>query len=117
MLKFVVVAAVVAFAVGIVVGLNATSDGALSSRQILSSALPENTDVPRPDNTSPDRMTEFERIDAEITVLKLLEDRIAQQNGEYEALILEIARLETTKTTLEGELADAVFVSGAASGQ
>lgn len=114
MLKFVVVAAVVAFAVGIVVGLNASSDGAPSGEQVFSSASP---DVARPGNTSPIRMSDVEKLDAEITLLDMLEKSIAKRNDEYETLNKEIARLLMIKVTLEGELGEAVFISGAASGR
>ena len=117
MLKFVVVAAIVAFAMGIMVGLNASSGDAPSGEQVLSSAIPANTDVPRPDDTSPDRMTEIERMKAEIAVLNVLEKSIAAHNGEYEALITEITRLQTIKATLEGEIEAATFLSRATLGQ
>lgn len=117
MLKFVVVAAVVAFAVGIVVGLNASSDGAPSGEQVFSSASPAIPDVARPGNTSPIRMSDVEKLDAEITLLDMLEKSIAKRNDEYETLNKEIARLLMIKVTLEGELGEAVFISGAASGR
>lgn len=117
MLKFVVVAAVVAFAVGIVVGLNASSDGAPSGEQVFSSASPASPDVARPGNTSPIRMSDVEKLDAEITLLDMLEKSIAKRNDEYETLNKEIARLLMIKVTLEGELGEAVFISGAASGR
>ena len=117
MLKFVVVAAVVAFAVGIVVGSNASSDGAPSGEQVFSSAIPAIPDVVRPGNTSQIRMSDVEKLDAEITLLNVLEKSIAKRNDEYQTLINEIARLLTIKVTLEGELGEAVFISGAASGQ
>ena len=117
MLKIIAVAAVVAFAAGIMVGLNASSDGAPSGEQVLSSAISANTDVPWPDVTSPDRTSEIERINAEIAVLRVLERSIAERNGEYETLITDITRLQTIKSALEGEIEAAVFLSGAASGQ
>ena len=117
MLKFVVVAAVVAFAVGILVGVNSTSNDAPSTGAVLSNAIAANTDVPGPGDTSPDRMTNIERLYAEIAVLNMLENGIAERNDEYKALISEIARLLTVKSTLEVELGEAVFVPRVASGR
>ena len=115
MLKFVVAATVVAFAVGIFVGVNSTSKDAPSTGAVLSSAISANTDVPGPDNTAPDRMTNIERLDAEIAALNMLENGIAERNDEYKALISEIARLLTVKSTLEVELGEAVFAPRVAS--
>ena len=111
------VAAVVAFAVGILVGVNSTFNDAPSTGAVLSNAIAANTDVPGPGDTSPDRMTNIERLDAEIAVLNMLEHGIAERNDEYKALISEIARLLTVKSTLEVELGEAVFVPRVASGR
>lgn len=117
MLKFVAAAAVVAFAVGILVGVNSTSNDAPSTGAVLSRAIAANTDVPGPGDTSPDRMTNIERLGAEIAVLNMLKNGIAERDDEYKALISEIARLLTVKSTLEVELGEVVFVPRVASGR
>ena len=117
MLKIIVVAAVVAFAVGIIVGVNSTSDRTSRVEQVLTAAAPTSSDVPQFDPSDPGRLTNVEKIGSEITVLKLLENRIAERNVEYEALISEINRLRTIEATLAEEIEKEVFLPRRFSGQ
>ncbi len=117
MAKFIVVTAVLALAVGIVIGVNSEPDNTTRGGQVLSNATPASADVPQLDESDPDRITNVERIDAEIAVLNLLRASISERNKEYEALISEITRLHTIRAILEGEIEAAQFVSGLTSGQ
>ena len=117
MLKFVAVAVAVAFSVGMAVGLNAMPDSTPSVGQGLSNAVPANAGIPQSPNTSWAAMTSAEKSDAEIALLKVLERKIAKSNEKYEALISEIARLQTIKATLEEELGETVLVPGVTPGQ
>ncbi len=117
MAKFIVVTAVVALAVGIIIGVNSKPDSPPRNGQVLSNATPASSDVPQLDESGPIRMTDVEKIEAEIAVLNLLDSSISERNEEYEALISEITRLHTIRAILEGEIEAAQFVSGLTSGQ
>ena len=117
MLKFIIVAVAVAFAIGIVVGLNAAPDSTPSVGQVLGNAVPANAAIPQSPNTSSVGMTNTENSDAEIMLLKLLEASIAERNNEYRVLISEIARLQLIKITLKGEPGETVFVPGVTAGR
>ena len=117
MLKLVAVAVAVAFSVGIAVGLNAMPDRTLAVGQVLGNAVPANAGIPQSPNISWAAMTNAEKSDAEIALLKVLERIIEESNEKYEALISEIARLQTIKTTLEEELGETVLVPGVTPGR
>ncbi len=110
MLKFIVVAAVVAFAVGIIVGMNSSSNGTPGIEQVLNNATPASSDVPRLDASDSRQMTNGEQLDTQIELLKVLSSEISYRNAEHQLLISEIARLRMMKADLEAEVDGAVFV-------
>ena len=118
MAKYIAVAAVVALAVGIIIGVNSNPDSTPWVGQALSNAIPASADVSLLDETGLGRITNAERIDAEIGVLNLLADAIADQDAtlsereeKYEALISEITRLTTIRDTLQGEIEAVQLIS------
>ena len=112
MLKFIVVAVavVVAFAVGIIVGVNSSSSGTSGIEQVLNNATPASSDVPQLDASDPRQMTNSDQLNAQIELLKWLNSNVSNRNAERQLLISEIARLRTMKSDLEAEVDGAVFV-------
>lgn len=110
MAKIIVVTAVLALALGIMIGVNARSGTPPSAAQILSNATPASADVPQLDS-GPTRMTNVERIDAEIVVLNMLAAGISELNEEYEGLISEVTGLKAIRDTLKGEIRGGDLVS------
>jgi hypothetical protein len=110
MLKFIVVAAAVAFAVGIVVGVNLSSSGTSGTEQVLNIATPASYDVPQLDASDPRQMMNDEQLDTQIEVLNILGSSISYRNAEHRLLISEIARLQMLKADLEAEIDGVVSV-------
>ncbi len=117
MAKFIIVAAVLAFAAGIMVGVNSTSGETSGIEQVLANATPASSDIPQLDEFDPNRMTNIERIDAEIAVLNMLESSISERNAEYEALLSEITGLKAARDILGEEIRGARLVLQQPSGQ
>ena len=117
MLKFIVVAAVVAFAVGIIVGTNSTSGNASLTEQVVSDAIPAESIAPQLTKTETDLLATLDSFSDELALLRMIESGIAQRSEEYEALNLEIVRLAVIKTALEKELGVVVSASLSESGQ
>ena len=111
MVKFIIVTAVVALAVGIIIGVNSKPDSTPRIGQVLSNATPASADVPQLGESDPDRMTNVERIYAEIAVFNMLAAGISELNEEYEALISEITGLKAARDTLKTEIAAPEFVA------
>ena len=112
MLKFIIVAVavVVAFAVGIIVGVNSSSSGTSGIEQVFNNATPASSDVPQLDASDPRQMTNSDQLNAQIEPLKWLNSNVSNRNAEYQLVILEIARLQTMKSDLEAEVDGDVFV-------
>ena len=67
--------------------------------------------VLQPDAADPDQMTNLERIDAEVAVVKLLTNTISELDEEYQALISEISGLKAARDILKAEITSPEFVS------
>ena len=92
MVKFIAVAAVMAFAVGLIrVNFRSTSDRPVA--EVASNAIPANSSAERPEDSSRTQTVTSDEFSENVDLLKSLEISIGKRNREYEDLIAEINKL------------------------